>query len=132
MRHASDAESARALYHSYYVNFTPAVPRPLLEELATATLESESVSQVSKVVDQYLNFASLEEDLFTLMQPRAYATLHVIWHTEDLIHTRNVHAMTPPPLTTTTTTTTTCHLPLGAIYKFFQPVCLNIRKEHIS
>ena len=68
-------DCARALYHSYYVNFTPAVPRPLLEELATATLESESVSQVSKVVDQYLNFASLEEDLFTLMQPRAYATL---------------------------------------------------------
>ena len=54
-------DCARALYHSYYVNFTPAVPRPLLEELATATLESESVSQVSKVVDQYLNFASLED-----------------------------------------------------------------------
>ena len=47
------------LYESYYINFTPAVPRPLLEELAAATLESDSVSQISRIMDQYLNFASL-------------------------------------------------------------------------
>ena len=54
-----------SLYESFYVSFTPAVPRPLLEELASATLESDSVAQVSRVMDQYLNFTSLEDDFFS-------------------------------------------------------------------
>lgn len=69
-------DCARALYESYYLNFTPAVPRPLLEELAAATLESGSVSQVSRVVDQYLNFVSLEEHFFSLLLPQSYRVLH--------------------------------------------------------
>ena len=52
-------DCARALYESYHINFTPAVSRPLLEELAAATIESDSVSQISRVMDQYLNFASV-------------------------------------------------------------------------
>ena len=50
--------------------------RPLLEELAAATLESDSVSQVSRVMDQYLNFVSLEEDFFSLLLPHSYQRLH--------------------------------------------------------
>ena len=75
VRRLSD-DCARSLYESYYVNFTPAVPRPLLEELAAATLESGTVAQVSRVVDQYLNFASLEEDFFSLLISRSYLRLH--------------------------------------------------------
>ena len=65
-------DCARTLYESYYINFTPAVPQLLLEELAAATLESDSVSQVSRVMDQYLNFASLEEDFFSLLLPKCF------------------------------------------------------------
>ena len=70
------ADCAKALYEAYHINFTPAVPRPLLEELAASTLESGSVSQVSRVVDQYLNFASVEEDFFALLLPQSYQRLH--------------------------------------------------------
>ena len=69
-------DCAKALYESYYINFTPAVPRPLLEELAAATLKSDSVSQISRVMDQYLNFASLEEDFFSLLLPNSYQRLN--------------------------------------------------------
>ena len=69
-------DTARGLYESYYVNFTPAVPRPLLEELAASTLETDSVAHISRVMDQYLNFASVEEDFFSLLLPQSYVRLH--------------------------------------------------------
>ena len=69
-------DCAKQLYESFYVNFTPAVPRPLLEDLAHHTLESDSVAQVSRVMDQYLNFASVEEDFFALQLPQSYIRLH--------------------------------------------------------
>ena len=75
----------RALYESYYINFTPAVPRPLLEELAAVTLESDSVAQISRVTDQYLNFASAEEDFFTLLLPQSYVRLHDPSSTDTVI-----------------------------------------------
>ncbi|KAK7473630.1 hypothetical protein BaRGS_00035108 [Batillaria attramentaria] len=54
------------LYESYYLNFISAVSRQKLEDIASAAVQSGTVQQVSKVVDQYLNFISLEDDLFTL------------------------------------------------------------------
>lgn len=54
------------LYESYYLNFISAVSRQKLEDIASAAVQSGTVHQVSKVVDQYLNFISLEDDLFTL------------------------------------------------------------------
>ena len=48
-------DCARGLYESYYVNFTPQVPRPLLEEFAAATLDSQSAGQVSRAMDRYLS-----------------------------------------------------------------------------
>lgn len=41
-----------------------------MEELATLTIQSDSVSMISKVYDQFLNFISLENDLFVLNNPR--------------------------------------------------------------
>jgi len=69
------ADVAGGLYESFHLNFTPSIPRPLLEALAAETLEAEVVSHVSRVVDQYLSFVSLEEDLFSLQLPRAYPAL---------------------------------------------------------
>ena len=43
-------EDCRAqLYDKYYLNFTTAIPRDLLEELAKASLEASCVPQIAKV-----------------------------------------------------------------------------------
>lgn len=54
------------LYDSYYLNFISAINRQKLEDIAQTALQSNCVQVVSKVFDQYLNFISLEEDLFCL------------------------------------------------------------------
>ncbi|EDO32378.1 predicted protein [Nematostella vectensis] len=53
------------LYESYYLNFITAISRHRLEELATVALQTNCVNQISKVYDQYLNFISLEDEMFT-------------------------------------------------------------------
>ncbi|KAK6184523.1 hypothetical protein SNE40_006984 [Patella caerulea] len=54
------------LYESYYLNFISAISRQKLEDIASASIQYSCVAQVSKIYDQYLNFISLEDDLFTL------------------------------------------------------------------
>lgn len=54
------------LYDSYFLNFISAVSRQKLEDIAGAAIQSNCVQQVSKIFDQYLNFISLEDDMFTL------------------------------------------------------------------
>uniref|UniRef100_A0A0A9Y8F8 Protein sly1 homolog n=1 Tax=Lygus hesperus TaxID=30085 RepID=A0A0A9Y8F8_LYGHE len=56
----------RTVYDVYYLNFISPISRQRLEDLAAAALQSNCVSCVHKVFDQYLNFISLEDDLFTL------------------------------------------------------------------
>jgi len=48
------------LYDSFYVNFSSAIPRPLLEEFASSTVQSESSQLVSKVI-----ILDLRETVFT-------------------------------------------------------------------
>lgn len=64
------------LYDSYHFNFASSLPRPMMEDLAKAALECDSVSQISKVFDQYLNFVSLEDRLFHLNQQNSYVDFH--------------------------------------------------------
>ncbi|EDV23629.1 uncharacterized protein TRIADDRAFT_57033 [Trichoplax adhaerens] len=52
------------LYDSYYLSFISPISRNRLEDLAMGTIHANSVSQISKVYDQYLNFICLEDDLF--------------------------------------------------------------------
>ena len=79
------------LYESYYLNYISPIPRSLLEEVAQASISANCVSQISKVrriltvdkidseiifiyfaikqkkvFDQYLNFISLDDELFCL------------------------------------------------------------------
>ncbi|CAJ0958315.1 unnamed protein product, partial [Mesorhabditis belari] len=54
------------LYENFYRNFISPLSRPRPEILATAAVNGGAISQVQKVVDQYLNFISLEDDLFVL------------------------------------------------------------------
>ncbi|KAL4302919.1 hypothetical protein GQ457_10G023570 [Hibiscus cannabinus] len=62
------ADASRSLYDSFYLNFSSSVPRPLLEDLASGTLNSDSIHRISKVHDQYLEFVTLEDNLFSLSQ----------------------------------------------------------------
>lgn len=54
------------LYDHYYLNFISPISRQKLEDLATAALHANCISSINKVVDQYLNFITLEDDMFIL------------------------------------------------------------------
>ncbi|XP_027199034.1 sec1 family domain containing Slh [Dermatophagoides pteronyssinus] len=54
------------LYDHYHLNFISPISRAKLEELATAALQANCVTNISKIYDQYLNFISLEDDVFIL------------------------------------------------------------------
>ncbi|CAM4866718.1 unnamed protein product [Rotaria socialis] len=59
---------AEGLYESYYLNFIAPIPDDLLGELATDALESNSQQAITKIYNQYLDFITLEDDLFCLRQ----------------------------------------------------------------
>jgi hypothetical protein len=65
-----------ALYDQYHINFAGTTSRALLERLADSALESDSVSLVTKIHDQYLGFQSLAPSLFTLAIPQSYFTFN--------------------------------------------------------
>ncbi|KAJ3214255.1 Vesicle trafficking between the ER and Golgi [Dinochytrium kinnereticum] len=67
---------AKGLYDTYYINFTSALSRPLLEELATAAIAANVSAKIAQVYDQYLNFISLEMNLFTLNFSDTYYLLN--------------------------------------------------------
>ncbi|CAI4232126.1 unnamed protein product [Auanema sp. JU1783] len=56
----------KCMYDSFYLNFISPLPRTKLEVLAEAAVHGGAIQQVQKVVDQYLSFISLEDDLFVL------------------------------------------------------------------
>ncbi|CAH1408314.1 unnamed protein product [Nezara viridula] len=56
----------RNVYDIYHLNFISPLSRQRLEDLASAALQANCVSNIHKVFDQYLNFISLEEDMFIL------------------------------------------------------------------
>lgn len=60
------------LYESTYVNFTSALPKPLLDEFAQQVARSGNGAQVRQVYDQFLDFIVLQPSLFQLL-PRARA-----------------------------------------------------------
>ena len=75
------------MYESYYLNFISPVPRSLLEDIAQAAIAANCVNLINKVhfldfvlikiklnpqqiiakvFDQYLNFISLDDEIFCL------------------------------------------------------------------
>ncbi|KAG1972651.1 sec1 family domain-containing protein 1 isoform d [Pimephales promelas] len=67
------------LYESYYLNFISAISRSKLEDIASAALTANAVNQVTKVFDQYLNFITLEDDMFILCnQNKEHISYHAI------------------------------------------------------
>ncbi|ERM96153.1 hypothetical protein AMTRI_Chr09g14420 [Amborella trichopoda] len=70
------SDASRAIYETFHLNFSSSLPRPLLENLATETLNSDSIQRVAKVYDQYLEFVTLENDMFSLAQRSTYVQLN--------------------------------------------------------
>lgn len=64
------------LYESYYLNFASPIPKDMLEKLAHAALESDSVSKIAKVYDQYCNYISLDDYLFHMNMDNSYISFH--------------------------------------------------------
>ncbi|KAL5788989.1 hypothetical protein ACOSP7_005938 [Xanthoceras sorbifolium] len=70
------ADASASLYDSFHLNFSSSIPRTLLEDLASGTLNSDSIQRISKVHDQYLEFVTLEDNLFSLAQKNSYVQLN--------------------------------------------------------
>lgn len=63
----------QGLYESIYVNFISSIPRSLLEDFASQSINSAHM--VSQVFDQYLNFIVTEPDAFSLALDKVYSSL---------------------------------------------------------
>ncbi|KAF9601769.1 hypothetical protein IFM89_022937 [Coptis chinensis] len=68
--------SSEEVYKTFHLNFSSSLPRPLLENLASGTLEGNGVERISKVFDQYLEFVTLEDNMFSLAQNLCYVQLN--------------------------------------------------------
>lgn len=64
---------SKNLYESVYINFTSPLPRTLLEDLASRTINTSSA--ISQVYDQYLNFIVSEPNIYSLGLPNVYSTI---------------------------------------------------------
>ncbi|KAJ8530329.1 hypothetical protein K7X08_037164 [Anisodus acutangulus] len=74
--HRIIADASNSLYDSFHLNFSSSIPRPLLEDLASGTMNSDSIERISKVHDQYLEFVTLEDNLFSLAYKNCYLQLN--------------------------------------------------------
>jgi hypothetical protein len=69
-------DASWGIYEALNLNFTSSLPRPLLEELATGALKTDCLQKIAKVYDQYLEFITLENGMFSLGQPLTYVQLN--------------------------------------------------------
>ncbi|KAI8816681.1 Sec1-like protein [Fimicolochytrium jonesii] len=67
---------AKRLYESYYINFSSAVPRPLLEDLAATSIATGSSADIAQVFDQYLDYVCPDHNLFSLNMEDSYRVLN--------------------------------------------------------
>lgn len=56
----------KGVYDVYHLNFISPISRQKLEDLASAAIQANCVANIHKVYDQYVNFISLEDDMFIL------------------------------------------------------------------
>lgn len=64
---------SRNLYENVYINFTSPLPRVLLEDLASRTINNSSA--ICQVYDQYLNFVVSEPNIYSLGMAKVYSAL---------------------------------------------------------
>jgi len=73
-RIARDCSSG--LYDSMHLNWSSSISQEQLHMLATAVAENESAQRVAKVVDQYMDFISLDHTLFSLNMADSFISLN--------------------------------------------------------
>lgn len=54
----------KGVYDIYHLDFISPISRQKVEDLASAAIEANCVANIHKIYDQYVNFISLEEDMF--------------------------------------------------------------------
>ncbi len=66
------------LYSYMHVNFASSIPKPLLQRFAKdlGAVTTAPRSQISKVVDRYCSFVSLDNTTYSLNQVSTYLSLH--------------------------------------------------------
>lgn len=58
-----------SVYEKFYVNFTTALPRALLEDLAQGLVQANATHRLGRLTDQYIQYCCLEDNLFSLERP---------------------------------------------------------------
>jgi hypothetical protein len=64
------------LYTKYQLNFASAIDSAGMEQLAVAALKAGCVAAIDKVYDQYLQFVSLQHNLFSLQKMNSYVAFN--------------------------------------------------------
>ncbi|KAL1210411.1 SEC1 family transport protein SLY1 [Cardamine amara subsp. amara] len=74
--HRIISDVSRSLYDTFHLNFSSSIPRPLLQHLAAGFLKADCIERSAKVHDQYLEFVTLEDNMFSLAQESIYLQLN--------------------------------------------------------
>ncbi|KAG8287999.1 Sec1 domain containing protein 1 [Homalodisca vitripennis] len=74
------------VYDIYHLNFISPISRQRLEDLAASALQANCVSHIHKVFDQYLNFISLEDDMFILRHQNSDSISYYDRYWKHILH----------------------------------------------
>ena len=69
-------DCSAGLYDSMHLNWSSSISQEQLHSLATAVAEADAGQRVAKVVDQYMDFISLDHSLFSLNMPDSFIALN--------------------------------------------------------
>jgi sec1 family domain-containing protein 1 len=89
VRIAQDA--SKAMYSAMYLNFVTKLDRTLMEEFAQLVVQTNSLSQIASIHDQYLDFTCYEQSLFTLNKSNSYVIYNGTQSTEAVIEQFMTH-----------------------------------------
>ena len=78
-------DAAKALYSAMHLNFVTKLDRSLMEEFAQLVVQTNSLSQIAAIHDQYLDFTCYESSLFTLNKTNSYVIYNGTQSTEAVI-----------------------------------------------
>lgn len=78
-------DCAKGLYARSHLNFVTKLDRSLMEEFAKLVVQSGSLETIASVHDQYLDFACLENRLFSLHKLNSYVTYNGSGATEEMM-----------------------------------------------
>lgn len=76
-------DCAKGLYGRAHLNFCTKLDRALMEDFARLVVQSNSLSTIASVHDQYLDYVCLERNLFSLHKKNSYVTYNGSGATEQ-------------------------------------------------